>query len=190
MRIYDTDQTTLLLSQHVNLKLGYSYAFSAANYPTASPWTSAYSITSVQASEQLPGWQGSNLVDRDLGTIYSSLAFHSSKNDRGAWVAAWMDFNKGPQNISKIILQARMLGPSQPISFPASYDVSVTAPDNSAWIDLGNFKVQPNGTTGTATVQLPKSYSTYGVRITPSMLTTDESNQNYYFQLGEIALAP
>lgn len=148
--------------------------------------TTIYSMGAATSNDVLSGWPATNATDGSPFTSYSSAIFASSANDRGTYLAAWIS-GAGPQNVSYVILTARMVN-GQPAGFPQSYDISLTAPDNSAWNPVGTFNTQPDPTTGVATVALPSVYSTYGVMITPQTLGTDNVG-NYVFQMAEVNLA-
>lgn len=135
------------------------------------------------SNDVLPGWPASNVFDGSNSTDYSSNLFSSARNSRGAFLAVWV--TNGPVNANQVILTSRQLnGVVQ--AFPVSYDIQVTTPSNSAWMDLGDFTAQP-GPGGQVAVQLPTTYSTYGVLIIPNTLGADAYG-NHYFQMAEVSL--
>lgn len=131
------------------------------------------------------GWLPSYATDGNPSTAYSSTPFPSSTNGRGTYLAAWLQ--SGPQNVAFVIITARMSN-GKALGFPQTYDIDLTAPDNSSWVPIGTFSTQPDPSTGEAIVALPNAYSTYGVMVTPETLGMDDVG-NYIFQVAEISLA-
>ena len=141
-----------------------------------------YKMSSAASNDVL--WPAMLSVDSNPGSVYTSQAFPSAGNNRGTYLAAWLA--GGAKTVSKVILTARMQNGAA-LAFASQYDVYLTAPNNQYWQFIGNFGAKVNAQ-GVATIQLPSTYSTFGVRIVPKILGRDDHG-SYYFQLAEINLA-
>lgn len=135
-----------------------------------------------QSNDVHDGWPAMNAIDGNVSTAYSSNAFTTDQNDRGAYLAAWV--GDGPRTVSRVVLTPRMVS-GAPTAFPREYLILLTDPGNTDRISVGNFSQQP--VNGVATIDLNQSYSTWGVKIQPTTLATDP-NGRYYFQLAEMGL--
>lgn len=142
-------------------------------------WSSA--VTSYPNLQ--PDWAASYAIDGRLNTAFSTAPFASNTNTTQTF-AAWFS---AQETFQELTIAPRTLG-DQAYGFPQNYQLSVTTPDNSSWIDVGNYSNQP-GPDGFAHIVLPEEYSTWGIMITPTTLTTDPSG-NYYFQVAEIGAEP
>jgi hypothetical protein len=123
-------------------------------------------------------------IDSNPATYYSSRRFHSATNDRDSYLAAWLA--GGRKVVSKVVLVARMRK-GETVAFPTRYTVYLRSSDDEHWTRIGTFRADLNAA-GVATIQLPSSYATYGVKIVPRALNKDDDGQ-YFFQLAEIGLA-
>ena len=137
-------------------------------------------MVSAVASEAIPMFPASNVQDGNP-TIYSSNPFPTNAITRPMFIATW--FEHGRSNISKVMIKARM-NAGVPMCFPARYRVHVTAPDNSAWILVGEVTTQP-AADGWASIDVGPRES-YGIMIVPRIATPD-SNGNHYVQFAEIS---
>jgi peptidoglycan hydrolase-like protein with peptidoglycan-binding domain len=135
-----------------------------------------------QSNDELGGWSAASAIDGNPASVYSSKAFATDQNDRGTFLAAWIQH--APASITQVILTARMSG--APEAFPRKYLLYVTDPGNTKWLPAGEYTVQPESN-GVATVSLGQTYSTWGVQIIPETLGVDEYG-NHYFQLAEIGV--
>lgn len=147
--------------------------------------TGSYALGDVYSNEALAGWPAAHLVDGNPGSVYSSQWSSTSGNARQAQVAAWFA-DRVLKPVSTVRLTARMWSGGA-LAFPRRYYIEVTNEANNQWVRVGEFSAQPNGG-GVATVTFP-SRRTFGVRVIPTELGTDDQGQ-YYFQLAEIQLAP
>lgn len=136
-----------------------------------------FPVSKVWALEELPGW-GAQYLAGGAG-YYSSHGFTGPIMDRPQLVAAWMD--KG-HNISAIRLNGRMYK-NAPQAFPKAYQVWITNEDNTSWVSLGRFDLQPSQD-GIVSLELGSVF-THGVAIGPHEVSPD-SLGNHYFQMGEI----
>lgn len=142
----------------------------------------SYVMAAVTSNDAL--WPAANAIDGNAGSVYTSNYFASANNDRGTFLAAWL---QGRQAVSQVILTARVQNGAV-LGFATNYDVYLTASDNSRWNYVGNFNAAA-GAGGVAKISLGSSYQTYGVLIIPRVLGVDD-NGAHFFQLAEITLAP
>lgn len=156
---------------------------SSALAPVETPVVAAAIFSRVESNNTLSGWPAERLIDQSSATVFSSNRFDSEKNTSGAFVAAWFSSR---QTIKRVVLTARMDGSAQ--GFPVQYKIFLTSPDNSAWIEVGVYNMQPDAS-GRVEISLPQNYATYGLMVVPTTLGKDNFGSNY-FQLAEIALAP
>ena len=70
-------------------------------------------------------------------------------------------------------------------AFPSQYELFLTSSDNTRWVSMGIFGVQPNPL-GQVDIKL-SPYLTYGVLVRPITMTVDD-NGAYYFQLCDLKL--
>jgi hypothetical protein len=141
-----------------------------------------YKMSGAASNDVL--WPGILSVDSNPGSAYTSQLFPSASNRRGTYLAAWLE--GGAKIVSKVILTARMHNGAA-LAFASQYDVYLTSADNAYWQFIGSFAAKVNAQ-GVASIQLPSSYSTYGVLIVPKVLGKDDYG-SYFFQLAEINLA-
>lgn len=166
--------------QMAEIGLGTDYL----QYAPSAPST-VYPIVSATSNDALSTQPASNVVVSS-NAYYSSNYFSSSANDRGTYLQGLMG---SQQQVSKVILTARMSG-IQPIAFPITYDVYLTAPGSkTSWNFIGHFSTSPNAN-GVATIDLGGTYATWGVQIIPTTLSVDDNvtGLNHYFQLSQIQL--
>jgi cytochrome c peroxidase len=158
-----------------------------------------YPIVSVTSNNvlthnvDLNHWAAANAGDNNVNTSYSSNSNGSSTsttNTMNANLTAWIPHGPQdkPKNISAIFMKARMLnlnGVPMPMGFPAQYQIHLRSSDNSKWNLIGTFNTQPDSS-GLAIIKLGVTYSSYGIKITPTQLGKDNYGY-YYFQMAEIA---
>ncbi len=154
--------------------------------PTPTPTPVSYNLAGAVTNNTLPGWDVAALTDHQYGTTYSSNPFSSPDNSNGTFVAAWVNSPSIP-SVSRVKLAARMMN-GVPQGFPARYRIYLTSPDQSRWIDVGEFGDQPD-VQGFAVVRLPQIYSTWGIQFVPTVIGRDNGG-GLYFQLAEIELLP
>jgi hypothetical protein len=168
-------QVFLVSVQDSNLAMAYATVTATGSV------SSAMNLTMGSAASNDVLWSANNAIDQNTTTSYSSQRFATSQNDRGTYLAAWLQ--TGPQSISTVLLTARQVNGVN-VAFPQSYQIYVTAADNSGWDLVGTFSNQPDAS-GVATIPLGITFSTYGVMIVPITLGADDDG-NFYFQLAEI----
>ncbi|MCH8620408.1 hypothetical protein [Undibacterium sp. TS12] len=144
-----------------------------------SPAADTAPLTSAQSNSIL--WPVSALIDADYLSSYSSAVFPGATN-ANTFVAAW---TAGQSVVRAIRLYARDINGKMQ-GFPPSYNVYLTAADNSSWVPIGTFSQQPD-VTGVATITLPTSMATYGILIYPVTFGADNYG-NRVFQLNGIEL--
>lgn len=145
-----------------------------------------YQMMNASSNDTLTQWPVASVLDGNPASNYSSTKFATAANDRGTFLAAWMG---GRAPVSHVLLLARnrnrdMVGDG----FPVSYEVRLTAPDNSTWNHIGDYSIQPDAN-GIVVIPLGGVYQTYGVLIVPKVIGVDPDG-NHYFQMSEIQLAP
>jgi len=143
---------------------------------------SVYSNNVLSTAEN--SWVAANAIDGKAATSYSSNYAGSASNSGGwAWLAAWLS---APQTVNTLVLTARSLN-DRPQGFPPSYDVYLTASDNSQWNYVGHYTTQPTSPSRKVVIPLGANYYTYGVQIVPSELGVDDFG-GHYFQMAEVQL--
>lgn len=161
-------------------------ASAPSNGIMASLWQSTPAVSNdvmAAAASNSTLWSPDLAIDGQAGSSYSSLPIGSSDNTPGVFLAAWLA--SGPQAINALSMTARMSN-GQPLGFPASYSVFITAPDNSQWNYVGTYGVQPDSS-GQVVIPLGGPFLTYGVEILPQQLGMDDVG-NHIFQLSEVSL--
>jgi hypothetical protein len=153
-------------------------------YPLASVETNNQLVVNEKVSGKIVNkWSVNNLIDGSATSCYSSKQYARSATSGKDYVAALLS---AQTSISNIFLTARMSG-KKVLAFPKKYELYVTSPDNTSWIDLGAFTTQPDVATGLVSIPLSQAYLTWGVDIMP-LDTGVDSNGNHYFQLCGIQL--
>ncbi len=145
-----------------------------------------YPMVSATSNDAISGWPASSAVDGSMISCYSSSSFASANNDRGTWISAMV--TNGPQKVNELVLEARLLN-GQAMGFPVNYDVYLTSPSDPAqWIYIANYSNQPDAA-GRVVLPLGGIYSTYGVKIVPTIIGLSSDINVHYFQIAEINLA-
>ena len=154
------------------------YALQLAEWNLIGPLV--HRLTSATSNESL--WSPNSIIDGSMATAYSSNPFSSRVNTRNVFLAAWAPT---VEPVSQVMMFARM-NAGKPLGFPRKYRLHVTDPENTKWIDLGEFSTQPNQD-GYAVVSFKKSYLTKGIVITPTEFG-DDGWGNVIFQMAEVRL--
>ncbi|MES2743356.1 MAG: DUF5722 domain-containing protein [Pseudomonadota bacterium] len=154
--------------------------------PPQPPTSAAYNLGNAVSNNTLAGWNVAALTDHQYNTTYSSNPFPTTANNNGTFVAAWINSPSLP-SVRKVKLAARMMN-GVPQGFPGRYRIYLTSPDNSSWVEVGEFGVQPDAQ-GIAVVTLPQTYGTWGIQFVPTVIGRDNGG-GLYFQLAEIELLP
>ena len=168
----------------VIVKLKYEY-LNSTTAPTAPPTPTMpveprfLKFSSAEAAQSL--WPVSALIDGDKRSSYSSPLMPTAQNNAQQKIAAYLPVQS---TVNKLKITARMYN-GMALGFPKSYNLYVTSPENTSWINLGTFSNQPD-TSVTVTLTFAP-LKTHGVHIVPLELGKDNEG-NYYFQLSELEI--